>query len=92
MKHLLVIVAAVLFSVVTATPNVVAQAVPASQIIKGDLLAIKGDTYVVKDLFGRFVRIRIDKNTKMEPLVLLGMKIEAKVLPDGTALSIKPAT
>lgn len=92
MKHLLVIVAAVWFSVVTAATNVVAQPVAASRIIQGNLLAIKGDTYVVKDIFGRFVRIRVDKKTSMERLVLLGMRIEAKVLPDGTALSIKPAS
>jgi hypothetical protein len=86
----LVIVAAVLFSIVTGAANVVAQPVPASRINKGDLLANKGDTYVVKDLFGRFIRIRVDEDTKLEPLVLLGMKIEATVLPDGTASQVEP--
>lgn len=91
MKCLAVIITAVLLSPFTAASSVVAQQVLAPQIIRGDLLSIKGDTYVVKDRFGRFVILRVDKETKVDRLILPGAKIEAQVSQDGRALSIKRA-
>ena len=62
-----------------------------SQTIKGDLLTIKGDIYVVKDIFGRLVFLRIDKNTKRERLLVPGEKIEAEVIPGVRVVALKPA-
>jgi hypothetical protein len=47
--------------------------------------------YVVRDVFGRLVRLRVNKETKRERLVVPGEKVEVEMMPDGRALSIKPA-
>jgi len=61
------------------------------QTIKGDLLKIEGEFYVVKDASGKEVRLHVDKTTKVEGAVKAGDKIEAQATDKGHAMSIKPA-
>jgi hypothetical protein len=61
------------------------------QMIKGDLLKIEGEFYVVKDAAGKEVRLHVDKTTKMEGAVKEGDKIEAQATDKGHAMSIKPS-
>ncbi len=76
-----------------AAPGVFAQSDISSQTttIKGDLVSIRGDVYVVRDLFGRLVYLHVDKNTKRERLLMPGEKIEADVLPGDRAVALRPA-
>jgi hypothetical protein len=59
-----------------------------SQVVKGDVLMIEGDFYVVKDITGRETRLHVSADTKMDAKVKVGDKIEAHVTPDGHAKSI----
>jgi hypothetical protein len=68
------------------------QPAASSYILKGELLKIEADIYVVRDLQGRFIRLRTDKNTKLDRMIVPGEKIEAEVSANGLALSIKPAS
>jgi len=79
-----------LCGLVTSAPIVLAQSETAPQTIKGDLLSIKGDVYIIKDLSGRLVYLRVDKNTKHERLLLPGEKIEADVLPGVRVVALRP--
>lgn len=58
--------------------------------VRGDLLTIKGDTYVIRDISGLLRQLRVDMETKQERLIVPGEKIEVLVSPAGRALSIKP--
>lgn len=64
---------------------------PGSQAIKGDLLKIEGEFYVVKEASGKEVRLHVDKTSKLDGTFKAGDKIEAEASPQGHALSIKPA-
>ena len=75
----------------TLVPLCAAQPTLAPQTVKGDLLTIKGETYVIRALSGLLVYLRVDRDTKRDRLIVPGEKIEAQMLPDGRALSIKPA-
>ncbi|MGQ0696078.1 MAG: hypothetical protein ACT4OL_10950 [Nitrospiraceae bacterium] len=66
-------------------------AAPGSQTVKGDLLRIDGEFYVVKDPSGKEVRLHVDKTSKLEGTFKAGDKIEAQASDQGHALSIKPA-
>lgn len=66
-----------------------AQLETSPQTIKGDLLSIKGDVYVVKDISGRLVLLRVDKNTKRERLLVPGEKIEADVVPGERVVALR---
>jgi hypothetical protein len=66
-------------------------AAPGSQSIKGDLLKIEGEFYVVKEMSGKEVRLHVDKTSKLEGTFKAGDKIEAQASDKGHALSIKPA-
>lgn len=92
MKRWAVVAAAALLGASGAVSEVVAQQAPASQIVRGDLLSINGDTYVVRDLFGRLVYLRVDKTTTMNRMVVPGERIEAQALPNGRAVSIRPVS
>jgi hypothetical protein len=59
--------------------------------IKGDLLSIKGDVWVIKDIFGRLVYLHVDKNTKRERLLVPGEKIEADVIIGERVVALRPA-
>ncbi|MBI4400427.1 MAG: hypothetical protein HY581_02205 [Nitrospirae bacterium] len=62
-----------------------------SQTVKGDLLKIEGEFYVVKDAAGKEVRLHVDNSTKLEGTFKAGDKIEAQATDKGHAVSIKPA-
>ena len=66
-------------------------AAPGAHSIKGDLLKIDGEFYVVKDASGKEVRLHVDKTSKVEGALKAGDKIEAQASEKGHALSIKPA-
>ena len=71
-------------------PSAMAQLDTSSQTIKGDLLSIKGDVYLVKDISGRLVYLHVDKNTKRERLLVPGEKIEADVIPGERVIALRP--
>jgi hypothetical protein len=79
-----------LFSLSLVVPNAMAQLDTSPQTIKGDLLSIKGDVYLVKDVSGRLVYLHIDKNTKRERLLVPGEKIEADVIPGERVIALRP--
>ena len=58
------------------------------QTVQGDVLKIEGDSYVVKDMTGKEIRLHVDKTTKLEGSFKAGDKIEAQVTEKGHALSI----
>ena len=74
-----------------AAPGEGEMAAPDSQVVKGDLLKIDGEFYVVKDASGKEVRLHVDGTSKLEGTFKAGDKIEAQASDKGHALSIKPA-
>jgi uncharacterized protein YdeI (BOF family) len=90
MNMLLTIMITVMLSVGTLAPFCTAQPASPTLIVRGDLLTIRGDTYVVRDMSGLLRHLRVDKDTKKERLIVPGEKIEVQMLSDGRALSIKP--
>ena len=65
-------------------------AAPGSQaVIKGDLLKIDGEFYVVKDMAGKEIRLHVDKTSKLDGAFKAGDKIEAQASGKNHALSIK---
>jgi len=68
-----------------------AQGEVSTQTIKGDLLSIKGDVYVIKDIFGRLVYLYVDTNTKRERMLVPGERIEADVIIGERVVALRPA-
>jgi hypothetical protein len=66
-------------------------AAPNTQTIKGDLLKIDGEFYVVKDTAGKEVRLHVDKTSQLDGTFKAGDKIEAQATDKGHASSIKQA-
>jgi hypothetical protein len=64
---------------------------PSTQTVKGDLLKIDGEFYVVKDTTGKEVRLHVDKTSQLEGIFKAGDKIEAQATEKGHASSIKQA-
>ena len=62
---------------------------PSTQTLKGDLLKIEGEFYVVKDMSGKEIRLHVDKTTKLEGTIKAGDKVEAQATEKNHALSIK---
>jgi hypothetical protein len=54
-------------------------------------LSIKGDVYLVKDISGRLVYLRVDKNTKRERMLVPGERIEADVIIGEKVVALRPA-
>jgi hypothetical protein len=80
-----------LFSLSLVVPIAMAQVEMSSQTIKGDLLSIKGDVYVIKDISGRLVYLHVDKNnTKRERMLVPGERIEADVIGE-RVVALRPA-
>ncbi len=78
------------WSLVIVMPDAFAQPEMTPQVtIRGELLSIKGDEYVIKDMFGRLVYLRVDKNTKREFTLAPGEKIEVDVTPDQKVLALR---
>ena len=65
---------------------------PAFPWVKGELMQIEGDYYVIRDAEGKDVRVHVDKGTKMEDAVKVGDFIEAKRTLQGHAVSIRQAS
>lgn len=63
----------------------------ADKTVKGDLLKIDGEYYVVKDATGKEVRLHVDKTSQLDGTFKAGDKIEAQATDTGHALSIKQA-
>ena len=68
-----------------------AMAEPNTQTVKGDLLKIDGEFYVVKDTAGKEVRLHVDKTSQLDGTFKAGDKIEAQATDKGHASSIKQA-
>lgn len=71
--------------------NVASAGLPASgpQTVKGDLLKIDGEFYVVHDLKGKEIRLHVDQTTKLEGGAFkTGDKVEAQVTEKGHAVSM----
>jgi uncharacterized protein YdeI (BOF family) len=66
-------------------------AAPSTQTVKGDLLKIDGEFYVVKDTSGKEVRLHVDKTSQLDGTFKAGDKIEAQATDKGHASSIKQA-
>ena len=79
-----------LFSLSLVVPSAMAQLDTSSETIKGDLLSIKGDLYLVKDISGRFVYLRVDKNTKRDRMLVPGERIEADVVIGERVVPLRP--
>jgi hypothetical protein len=79
---------------IVADDLVLAQEAPPFQTLKGQLFAIQfaiqGEVYVLRDVTGRFLRVRVDKDTKKVRPLVTGEKIEVQVSRNGRALSIMP--
>ena len=80
-----------LFCLSLLVPSAMAQGETSLQTIKGDLLSIKGDVYVIKDIFGRLVYLYVDTNTKRERMLVPGERIEADVIIGERVVALRPA-
>jgi hypothetical protein len=97
MKSLIACLSAVIVLTLMAWPRDVAAAAdratpsqPSSgvQIVRGELLKIDGEFYIVKEAGGKEVRLRVNKETVVDARVKAGQKVDAQVLPNGDALTI----
>jgi hypothetical protein len=59
--------------------------------IKGEVLHVERDNYLVKQSDGRQVRLQIDESTQMTGNISQGERIEARVYDEHHALSIRQA-
>lgn len=80
-----------LFSLSLVVPSAMADIETSPLTIKGDLLSIKGNVWVIKDIFGRLVYLHVDNNTKRERLLIPGEKIEADVIIGERVVALRPA-
>ena len=80
-----------LFGLSLVVPSAMADVETSPLTIKGDLLSIKGDVWVIKDVFGRLVYLHVDKNTKRERLLVPGERIEADVMIGERVVALRPA-
>ena len=76
-------------------PDVQRHEIPAktpqvNRLVKGELLKIEDFIYVVRDpVAGKTVEMKVDRDTRMEVTPRIGDQIEAELLPNGNAWSIK---
>jgi hypothetical protein len=82
-----VVVLLVLFGHVSAES--VGSSGPPANVVKGDVLNIEGETYIIKDLTGHEVSLRVNGETKHEDRIKVGDKVHAQVGSDGVAQSIR---
>jgi len=64
-------------------------AAPSSQTVKGDLLKIDGEFYVVKEMSGKEIRLHVDKTTTIDGSINVGEKVEARATEKNHAVSIR---
>ena len=67
------------------------QAEPSTQTMKGQVLIISEDLYVVQNKEGKGMPLNVSKGTKVDKGVKVGDQVEATFNEDGTALAIKKA-
>lgn len=91
MSRVIGYITVLLCSLILAVPDAPAQVDTSPHTIKGDLLSIKGDVYLIKDLSGRLVYLHVDKNTKRERIVVPGERIEADVIPGERVVALRLA-
>lgn len=91
MSKVLVCMIVLLCGLSFVVPSAMADVVTAPLTIKGDLLSIKGDVWVIKDIFGRLVYLYVDKSTKRERLLIPGERIEADVIIGERVVALRPA-
>jgi len=60
-----------------------------ARTIKGEVLKIEGENYVVKDATGKEVKLHVSPETKKDGELKVGDKIEAQADASGHAVSIK---
>jgi hypothetical protein len=60
-----------------------------SQTIEGTLLKVEGDSYLVKDIAGKEVKLTADANTKKDGNLTIGDRIVARFEDPGVLTSIK---
>jgi hypothetical protein len=65
---------------------------PAFPLVKGQLMQVEGEFYVLKDAEGKEVRVHVDKSTKMDGKFNVGDILEARRTLQGHALEIKKAS
>ena len=65
---------------------------PAFPFVKGVLMQIEGEYYILQDAEGKNIRVHVDKGTKMEGNFRIGDVIEAQRTLPGHAISIRPAS
>ena len=51
---------------------------PAPKTVKGDLLKIDGEFYVVKEMAGKEIRLHADKTTVLDGAIKVGDKVEVQ--------------
>jgi uncharacterized protein YxjI len=57
--------------------------------LRGDLLRMEGEYFIIRDQKGAEVRLQVDKDTKMEDAVQVGDKIEVDVSAGNHAQSVR---
>src|SRR5512132_2887152 len=72
-----------------AAEKAAAGAKEGARTIKGELLKIDGENYLVKDATGKEVKLHVSPETKKDGDVKVGDKIEAQADASGHAVSIK---
>jgi uncharacterized protein YdeI (BOF family) len=65
---------------------------PAFPFVKGQLMQIEGEFYVLRDAEGKEVRVHVDKSTKMTGAANVGDILEVQRTLQGHAVMIKPAS
>ncbi|MEK6761964.1 MAG: hypothetical protein AABY96_04535 [Nitrospirota bacterium] len=64
-------------------------AAPSSQTVKGDLLKIDGEFYVLKKMSGKEIRLHVDKTSTLDGSINVGEKVEAQATEKNHAVSIR---
>ena len=60
------------------------------KVVKGQLIKTDHSTYVLKDVSGMVIELKVDANTRMQVVPKVGDQVEAEVMSDGTTRSIQP--
>jgi hypothetical protein len=60
-----------------------------SRTVKGDLLKVDGEFYVVKDMAGKETRLHVDKTTQLDGAIKVGDKVEVQATGKDHATAIK---
>jgi hypothetical protein len=58
-------------------------------VLKGEVLIVTDDFYLIKERGGKGVQVHLDKSTKRNGTIKVGDNVEAQVSTDGRAVSIK---